>query len=128
MLGKILVPYAGSPSAQSAWNWSLELARKFDAELHLLAVVDATLITTPLEAEVERRHLLQALQKLRELPACDGLRIFEDVTQGEVSEQIVAEAAKQAVDLIVMGRPHASETPLIQQVVDRSPCAVLVVR
>jgi len=64
MFSKILVPYARGTTAEPAWQCSVDLARKYEAELHLLGVVDPTLVRTQVEVEIERRHLLRALREL----------------------------------------------------------------
>ena len=133
MFSRILVPYAGRASAQAAWECGLGLARRHDAELHLLGVVDMTIKRIGVEHEAERRYLLQALQKLSHLPVSDGLTIVEAVAQGDVCEQIVAHAQKVSADLIIMGRQRPPSTghqrggALNQRVIEQASCAVLVV-
>jgi nucleotide-binding universal stress UspA family protein len=139
MMRKILVGYDGSDPARKAFELGLDLARKYGAELHLLAVARPPEFGGEVETEAvvenSRQHyddLLQALTPA--LAFSPELQTFFEVAIGHPAEQIVLYAEKHAVDHIVVGhRGHSLfERWLLgsvaRQVVAYAPCAVTVVR
>lgn len=136
MIQKILIAYDGSDSAETAFDFALDLAGKYSAELHVLAVVrppdfDAEVET---EAVIENslRHFNQLLQPLK--AKVEGLKAHFEVMVGHPAERIVLYAEDRGIDHIVVGhRGHSSfERWLLgsvsRQVVACAHCAVTVVR
>ena len=108
MYDRILVPTDGSASAENAFDHALDLARTYDAELHVLYAVDvppgaidagASMLQSNLETEGT-----EAVELLADRAEREG---FENVTTavepGRVHEVILNYAEEEDVDLVVMG-------------------------
>jgi nucleotide-binding universal stress UspA family protein len=120
-----------SSHAARAQQWALLIAKKSNARLLLLHVVEGDTFMTDAERvrEAEER-LREALAACREA-GCPAETI---VTLGSASREVVRIARDRAVDLIVMGveGPHAVHRLFFgstaHRVVRDAPCAVLAVR
>ncbi|WP_158059472.1 universal stress protein [Halorussus halophilus] len=108
MYDRILLPTDGSEQAEAATEQAFELARNFDAELHVLFVVDssafasevdATLVTDELEAYGTRT--LETVVKRAEDAGVS--EIESAIYFGTTHEEILAYAEKVDADLVVMG-------------------------
>ena len=136
MINKLLVAYDGSDSAKSAFNFALELAGKYGAELHVLAVARPPEFGAEVETEAviesSRRHYTHLLQPLK--ARVPGLTAHFKVMVGHPAESIVLYAEDHGIDHIVVGhRGHSLfERWLIGSVARRviayAPCTVTVVR
>ncbi len=141
----ILVPVDGSPTAERGLQEAIALARLLGSRLRLIHVVD----DFPMLVEMSTVSSFDAnLQKMRQygesvlakafarasMADVEADTVLIDVTQGRVADVIVAEAAKQACDLVVMGthgRRGFSRLALgsdAERVVRASPAPVLLVR
>jgi nucleotide-binding universal stress UspA family protein len=140
-LKTILVPSDFSECSDEALRYGLELARRFDARLHVLHVVQdpvtqpwAEGFAVPLfEAVEEWRE--QAEQRLRALvPDADAGRVTIVSIVATPYAAILDYAASRDVDLIVMGThgrggvSHLLLGSIAERVVRRAPCPVLTVR
>lgn len=135
---RILLAYDGSESARKACDFALEMAEKYGAELHVLAVARPPEFGTEVETEdsIERsrRHYLRSLKTLREHLAGRSIALHVNVLIGHPAEQIVRYADANGIDHIVVGhRGHtAFERWLLgsvaRQVIAYANCAVTVVR
>jgi len=136
MIQKLLIAYDGSDSAKAAFNLAIELAEKFGAELHVLAVARPPEFGSEVETEAilenSRRHYTHLLQPLRSQAA--GLTAHFEVMVGHPAESVVLYAEDHGIDHIVVGhRGHSLfERWLLgsvaRQVIAYAPCAVTVVR
>lgn len=138
MIRKILVGYDGSDSARKAFELGLDLARKYAAELHLLAVARPPefggAVETEAMIEQSRRHCQHVLQPLKNKLANDPLQITFEVDIGHPAAQIVLYAERHGIDHIVVG--HRGHTvferwtlgSVAKQVVAYASCTVTVVR
>jgi nucleotide-binding universal stress UspA family protein len=136
MIQKLLIAYDGSDSAKAAFNLAIELAGKFGAELHVLAVARPPEFGSEVETEAilenSRRHYTHLLQPLRSQVA--GLTAHFEVMVGHPAESVVLYAEDHGIDHIVVGhRGHSLfERWLLgsvaRQVIAYAPCAVTVVR
>lgn len=136
MIQKLLIAYDGSDSAKAAFNLAIELAEKFGAELHVLAVARPPEFGSEVETEAilenSRRHYTHLLQPLRSQVA--GLTAHFEVIVGHPAESVVLYAEDHGIDHIVVGhRGHSLfERWLLgsvaRQVIAYAPCAVTVVR
>lgn len=117
MYSNILAAYDGSTHADKAIGVAIELAAKFDADLHLIQVVGhahassgaaeyarSEKIDDPdsLEIELARKNLLQRFEpKAREA----GIGKFHArVARGDPAEQLLNYIGGSDVDMVVMGR------------------------
>jgi len=136
MIHKVLVAYDGSDAARTAFDFGMDLAGKYGAELHVIAVARppefGTEVETAAVIEQSRRHCAHVLHALRSLPG--GRDAKFNVEVGHPAEQIVLYAEAQGIDHIVVGHRGRSmfERWLVgsvaRQVIAYARCAVTVVR
>jgi nucleotide-binding universal stress UspA family protein len=107
---KILVPVDGSEQSNKAIAFAADLAKYYNATLHLLHVFKLTLIPEGFgEYVVSDRVQLQALgDKIinaaqDEAKRCGIERIDADVVEGDPAERIIDYAKEHEVDIIVIG-------------------------
>jgi len=135
----ILVPLDGSRLAESALTTAVWLARKMDAQVTLLHIIEKN---APSEVHSDR-HLVtpkeasEYLAELSRLPALSGLRVETHVHTaevGDVARSIAEHSAELAPDLVVMcthGKGSARRLlfgDIAQQVISLGKTPVLMVR
>lgn len=135
----VLVAYDGSPSAQHAVTFAVDLAKRFDAHLHVLVVARAPdwgaieLERVQLVA-YELRHANEVLDEVKaKLASYDEHPKF-DLVVGQPAKEIVLYAEQHDIDHLVVG--HRGHTPfdrwligsVARQVLAYAPCAVTIVR
>jgi len=138
MIRKILIAYDTSAPADKAFEFALEIAGKFAAELIVLAV--ARLPEPPeaveTEAMLERARQLydRSFSGLLAKAAAAGVDPRCEVKVGHPAEQIVHLADLEQVDMIVMGhRGHSGVKRWLlgsvsKRVMSYAPCTVCIVR
>ena len=136
MIRKLLIAYDGSDSAKAAFEFAIDLAGKYAAEVHVLAVARPPEFGSEVESkaiiENSRHHYSRVLQPLKAKVA--GLAATFEVMVGHPAESIVLYAEDHGIDHIVVGhRGHSLfERWLIgsvaRQIIAYAPCAVTVVR
>lgn len=138
MITRILLGYDGSAAAVAASDFAVELATRFGAEIHILAVARPPEFGTEVESEAMidqgRRHCTKLLKPLKTKLAGTTLKTTFEVAIGHPSEQILLYAERHGVDHIVVG--HRGHTVLgrwllgsvARQVIAHAACAVTVVR
>lgn len=102
----LLIPTDGSPCATRAVEQGVELAEQLDAEIHFLYVVDTNrgpesnwdIVVERQEAEGE-----SALDEGTARAESRGLATTRHMRRGKPAEEIVAFAASNDVELVVMG-------------------------
>ena len=144
-LGHILHPTDFSEPAKQAMAYALELAQRFDAEIHTLYVLPPMAVTPwsaggfvpPSMVEAEEQHRLEAANKLKSLiPSNEGGNptVHHDVRDGTPFIRIIEYAREADIDLIVMGThghsglKHMLLGSVAEKVVRKAPCPVLSVR
>jgi nucleotide-binding universal stress UspA family protein len=105
---QILVPVDLAPLSRLALNHAIAIARKFNARLTLLHVVESSVspILPAEEARIEKQHYQQSRRMLPALiPPEDrkDLNIRTMVKVGRIDEQILTAMNERHVDLVVMG-------------------------
>jgi len=117
MYERILVPTDGSDVAESAVDHALDLAEKYDAEVHALYVVDIDSVHLSLgteqvdrlkqgrfgEMEELKEQADEATGAVAERGAERGLDVVEHVSGGRPHKLIASYAEDNEIDLIVMG-------------------------
>lgn len=138
MIKRILLGYDGSPAAAVAADFAAELAQRYGAELHVLAVFRPPEFGTEVETEdmIEhgRRHSALILRGLKAKLAGGKVVATYESTVGHPSEQLLLYAERHGADHIVVG--HRGHTGLgrwllgsvARQVIVHAQCAVTVVR
>lgn len=139
MFETVVIATDGSESVKRAVDVSLDLAGRFDAEIHALSVVDAD------EVDASPEQLRDELQSALETTADSALATVEDRTDGETTittavrdgrpaAEICAYAREIDADLIATGtRGRHGENRLLlgsvaERVVRTAPVPVLSVR
>lgn len=138
MMKRVLIAYDGSPSAERAFRFGLELVKPFAAEVVVLSVVHppepAEMVETSAWLEAANEHYEKAFTTLQEAAKAAGVVMTTKVATGHPAEQIIHEAAEQQVDIIVMGHRGKSAFQrwllgsVSKRVLSYAPCAVLIVR
>jgi nucleotide-binding universal stress UspA family protein len=136
---KILIATDGSENNRAATEEALRIARASGAMIHAVYVMDTGVLNTAAMVDGEEfvfRSLKiegdRALNKVKEM--ADDVRVEVHVLQGKPAFAITDFAAKNSIDLIVVGAMGKSglEALLIGSVADRvvrtSTCPVLVVK
>jgi nucleotide-binding universal stress UspA family protein len=116
MISKILVPTDGSNAAQKAARYAVDLAKQLKASVIVLSVIDKrSFMGQTVPAGKTSRHLIEPIEDyLREAAEayaveikklCDKNRVRSKIviTSGHPVEDIVKEAARAKVNLIIMG-------------------------
>lgn len=140
---KILVTTDFSPTAAVALDPAKEFARRFDAEVILLHVIDDGVLPLYVEYvpvaldEIRRKHEEQSRRKLEELAKeafGEGAPVQCRLAEGIPHQGIIETAEEVDADMIVIathGRgffSHAILGSTAERVLRRATCPVLVVR
>jgi nucleotide-binding universal stress UspA family protein len=116
MISKILVPTDGSKAAQKAARYAVDLAKQLKATVIALSVIDKrSYMPQTIPASDTVRHVIEPIENyLREAAEryaedvkkhCDknDVRSKIVITKGHPIEQILKEAERSKVSLIIMG-------------------------
>jgi nucleotide-binding universal stress UspA family protein len=116
MISKILVATDGSKTAQKAGTYAVDLAKQLHASIIVMCVVDKRLlISRTVLVEPSSRYVAESVEDYQQEGAeryvgeikklCEKKRIQSRTVlkSGHPVEEIVKEAEKSKVDLIVMG-------------------------
>ncbi|WP_458189857.1 universal stress protein [Haladaptatus sp. NG-WS-4] len=140
MYDTILFPTDGSEGATTAAEHAIDIARAYDATIHVLYVVDVRM--SPLSSVMEHDDVIDMLETSGENPTVPirqraedvGVRAIEAVRLGVPDEIIREYADEHAADLIVMGThgrtglEHTLLGSVTERVVRTSERPVLTVR
>ncbi len=140
---KILFPTDLSDAAAEAQLYACSLAEQYDAELHILSVVqDVTLVspdpTNPWvipasSLEEVTASVAEALEKIPDPAWSAGKKLVKSVRTGVPFLEIIRYAKELEIDLIVLGTHgrtglvHVLLGSVAERVVRKSPCPVLTV-
>jgi nucleotide-binding universal stress UspA family protein len=138
MISKILVAHDGSESADKAFAMALELAAKFSAQLHAASVVHVPELGEYIDTEAMIRAGREQYDKLGERLTAQataaGQSVSFQVLVGHPAEQLLSQAEKLGIDLVVLGHRGKSlferwlTGSTTKQVMGYAHCPVLVVR
>ena len=138
MISRMLLGYDGSTGAKQALAFAIDLARRYGAELFVLAVARPPEFGTEVETEgmIEqgRRHCTHLLHTLKAKLANEAVKTTFEVAVGHPAEQILLHAERHNVDHIVVGhRGHSLFDrwllgSVARQVIVHASCGVTVVR
>jgi nucleotide-binding universal stress UspA family protein len=141
---RMLVPTDFSPASDIAFNYALDLARRQQAAMHLLHVIDDASFATAypdgfyVELPGLRAQLTdEATRRLQEMAALcveAGVIATIEIAVGRPARAVTETAKASGADLIVMGThgrsgfAHLVLGSVAERVVRTAPCAVLTVR
>jgi nucleotide-binding universal stress UspA family protein len=107
MYERILLPTDGSESADAALDHAMDIARQYDAELHVLHVVSAAYAEAgpghATAVETLESHGQETLAEIAERARDAGVVVATEQRQGQPHRSIVEYAKDADVDLVVMG-------------------------
>lgn len=137
----ILTAVDGSPEAEAAFKKSVQIAKRDNAELNLIYVVDTRSFTAMTKRVPDKNddvfdYGIQLLDDYKKEAVAAGIpEVNEFVVPGSPNKVITRDYAKQVdADLIVCGAQglnaveHILMGSVSQHIVSSSPCDVLVVR
>lgn len=143
-LKRILLPTDFSPYSHVAVRHACALAENFDAEIHLLHVLQDLVVLTPepgmavpptdLYLKEMQTFAEEALTKVLDPAWAEGRAVTRVIRQGAPFVEILQYAREQDVDLIVLathGRSalaHLLLGSVTEKVVRKARCPVLTVR
>jgi nucleotide-binding universal stress UspA family protein len=140
---RILAPVDFSEHSTEALREAREIAGRFNAELHLVTVVDpgppAASMTAelyPLYRDYVQQENARATRQLNDLAAtlAGSIPIQHSVRAGHVQQEIVKYIEENGIDLVVLGThgrtglSHWFMGSVAEKVARFAPCSVLIVR
>jgi universal stress protein A len=138
VIERILVATDFSPSADTAWRWAVDVARRFGAELRLVHVampMSGEAAPNPPQDDDRDVALAQPQRLLEERAAAvPTSRVKTILRRGEPAHVLAALARYEYIDLLVVGthEHHGAGDILIGSVAERlirlAPCTVVVVK
>ena len=139
MIKRILLAYDGSAPAAKAYSFALDIAKKYDADLYVLAVARPPEFGDDVETEAvienSKKHYHNVLAPLKAQAPSQGVRLHFEVVVGHPAEQIIRHAEDQyKADLIVLGHRGKSLFERLRlgsvskHVIQYAHCAVTVAR
>ena len=132
MIHKILVAYDGTDAADRAFEVALDVARRIDAQLHVVGVACAAEVETHVMRDRLRVDCAAYLKPLYARGSAAHVEVEVEVADGVPAWEIAQAARRIGADLIVIGHRHRNllqrcmEASVAKRVLDRAPCAVLV--
>ena len=138
MITSILLAYDGSAPADKAYAFALDIAKKYDADLYVLAVARPPEFGDEAETEAvienSKKHYQKVLAPLKAQAPSLGARLHFEVAVGHPAEQIIRHAEQFKAELIVIGHRGKSLFERLRlgsvskQVIQYAHCSVTVVR
>lgn len=137
MFERIAIATDGSDSVSRAVDVALDLAERFDAEVHALSIVDAGEVDSSPEAvreDLREALSTQAAEALESVSERAGERVTTAVREGRPAAEITAYARENNIDVVATGTRgrHGENRFLIGSVAERvvrtCPVPVLTVR
>jgi len=138
LIQRILVAYDGSKPSEKAFEFGLDIARKYGAEMIVLSVArppePAEVVETEAVLESAKEYYERHFAELREKASAAGVSPKFDVVVGHPAAQIVHAANDRGVDLVVMGHTGKSLVQrwllgsVSKRVLSYAHCTVAVVR
>ncbi|WP_331232885.1 universal stress protein [Natronorarus salvus] len=134
MYDSVLVATDGSTDAERAVRQAVEIARRFEAELHALSVADERLARSAATEETYRQIANRAVRVAEREAAEAGVGVTTAVRTGAPAAEILDYASENGIDLLVVGNRGRSGLDrffvgsVAERVVRRAESSVLVVR
>lgn len=142
MIRKILCAIDFSEYTEEVLAYACEIAKRFDAELHLIHVIPLVAYIAPYETfllpenmlEMERSMDKEAEEQFEKVLSTLEVQAKKILRKGIAFAEIVEYARNEGIDLIVVGThgrtgvQHILIGSVAEKVVRKSPCPVLTVR
>lgn len=137
MFKHVVVAYDGSPASLAAFDYGLDIAARFAADLRVVSVVrlpePAGRVEIQAMVEEGQRHFTEEFAQLAARAAQRGVLLRTEVVEGHPAEQLIRAAEREPTDLVVMGRRGISKVhrwllgSISERVVRDARCPVLIV-
>ncbi|MEZ6097559.1 MAG: universal stress protein [Pirellulaceae bacterium] len=139
---RVMLPTDFSSATQAAISYASAMVEAFDAELHVMHVLEVHASTTPVFGggltlaqfvKESRDAAVRHLDKTIDPQWASRYSVVRAVREGNPYAEIVDYARENAIDLIVMttfgrsGLAHMLIGSVAERVVRKAPCPVLVV-
>ena len=140
MFRKILIANDGSEGAKKALSVAIDLAKRYQAELHSISVEEhlphyATTVGEVVEARAEADDYFKKItEEAESLAVQQGVSLHTHVLPGHEVEVVVNFAKEKGFDLLVIGFMGHSKIfgriwgSTSQNLAKLSPCTVLIVK
>jgi len=142
MFTKILCPVDFSEFTEEILAYATELAKKFNAELHVIHVIPNLNYFTPYESFLTPENLVAIEKNITKEVANDFDNLLKNIDipvkkvikSGVVFVEIIDYIKEQGIDLVVMGThgrsgiEHILIGSVAEKVVRKAPCPVLTIR
>jgi nucleotide-binding universal stress UspA family protein len=134
MYRSILLATDGSPHANRALEQALQIALKFEAELHVVYVVDTRHARSAATQDSLRELGDQAIRSAKQRAAHQNVALTTNITEGIPTEEILTYADESGIDLIVLGAKGKSGLErfffgtVAERVARHATASVLIVR
>jgi len=133
MYDDILIPTDGSQGAEAALEHAIDIATRWEANLHALYVVDYRVARSgPLRAAL-RDEGREALRDVEVTGTQAGLSVVTEIAEGNPHEEILEYVSEHGIDVVVVGSHGRSGIDRLvvgsvaERVVRLSPVPVLTV-
>ena len=103
MIHNILVAYDGTDAADRAFELALDIGRRDDARLHVVAVASAAEVETHVMLDRLRIECAAYLEPLQARGSAAHVDVEVEVAEGVPAWEIAAAARRIGADLIVIG-------------------------
>jgi universal stress protein A len=142
MFKKILCPVDFSEFTEDILSYGVGIAKKFDAELHLLHVIPNLNYFTPYESFLTPENLVVIERNIEGEVEKDfdkvvkkiDMPVKKTIKTGVTFVEIIDYVKQEGIDLVVMGThgrsgiEHILIGSVAEKVVRKSPCPVLTIR
>jgi len=142
MFKKILCPVDFSEYTENIVNYAVEIAKKFNSELHLLHIIPNLNYFTPYESFMTPENIIALERNIEKEIEKDFDKIskkidipFKKVIKSGVTfVEIINYIKEESISLVVMGThgrsgiEHILIGSVAEKVVRKSPCPVLTIR
>ncbi|MBL4586892.1 MAG: universal stress protein [Flavobacteriales bacterium] len=139
-ISKIVVPTDFSEAAYAAMNHAVDLAKKFDAEITLVHVLETGAyqgIFSPskkTEYDEKEHAQLKIQEDAHKLETDSGVSVSQVVVSGRISEEIINAVKEHEADLVIMGTHGVAGWAEFFvgsnafKVVTQSPCPIMTIQ
>lgn len=139
-LKNVLLPLDFSEPSMKATEYAVELAKRFDATLHLLHVIEDPVVYLPMfesyplpTREQFETYARERLENWITAEDSEGLKVESHFRHGKPFTEVIDYAEDSNIDLIVIGTHgrgmalHVILGSVAEKIVRKAPCPVLTV-